>query len=442
MIFLGFSYQAIIAIIITFLLLLLSGFMSASEVAYFALSPADIKKLDPDKRSNQLITKLLNDPQRLLATILTGNNLVNVSIVISSAYVTNHLISFGNHTVWEFVFNSVIITFLLLLFGEILPKIYASIFGVKFARAAAPALNVLEKILAPIALILVKSTTMIDKRMEKHKHNNISVDELSSALRLTQDDKTKKSRDNAILEGIVNFGSIYVSEVMTPRLDMTCISTAMSFKKVLSLITECGYSRIPVYGGTVDNIRGILYVKDLLPHLDKGDSFRWQSIVRPAYFVPDTKKIDDLLTDFQKNKIHIAIVVDEFGGTSGVVTMKDVLEEIMGDINDEYDDAATPLFKKIANDTYDFEAKIPLNDFFKLPDIVEDDFGDIPDEVETLAGLILELKGEIPAQGAKVHFKNYLFTILKADNRHIQAVRLHIELSQQSDTSNSDHETN
>ncbi|MCR4620352.1 MAG: gliding motility-associated protein GldE [Paludibacteraceae bacterium] len=400
--------------------------MSASEVAFFSISRSEVKKLKKEDTKDASIAKLMQNPSKLLATILTANNLVNVSIVIASTYATHHIIDFGGNLLLEFVFQTIIITFLLLLFGEILPKIYATLLGIRFARAVSGIMTVTEKILTPITWILTRSTNALGKWLNKNKRKGISVDELSSALRLTNESEGKGTKENAILESIVHFSSIYVSEVMTPRTEMTSLSVAARFKQVLELIKQCGYSRIPVYNGTEDNIRGILYVKDLLPHLDKGDNFRWQTLVRNAYFVPETKKIDDLLTDFQKNKIHIAIVVDEFGGTSGVVTMKDVLEEIMGNIADEYDDEQQPLYRKTNDGRFVFEAKIPLNDFFKIENIQESDFENISDEVETLAGLLLEIKGEIPSPGQEIDFKQYHFTILKADNRHIQSVKLSI----------------
>lgn len=417
---------AIISVAVTVVLLLLSALMSASEVAFFSISRSEVKKLKKEDTKDASIAKLMQNPSKLLATILTANNLVNVSIVIASTYATHHIIDFGGNLLLEFVFQTIIITFLLLLFGEILPKIYATLLGIRFARAVSGIMTVTEKILTPITWILTRSTNALGKWLNKNKRKGISVDELSSALRLTNESEGKGNKENAILESIVHFSSIYVSEVMTPRTEMTSLSVAARFKQVLELIKQCGYSRIPVYSGTEDNIRGILYVKDLLPHLDKGDNFRWQTLVRNAYFVPETKKIDDLLTDFQKNKIHIAIVVDEFGGTSGVVTMKDVLEEIMGNIADEYDDEQQPLYRKTNDGRFVFEAKIPLNDFFKIENIQESDFENISDEVETLAGLLLEIKGEIPSPGQEIDFKQYHFTILKADNRHIQSVKLSI----------------
>lgn len=425
-IFQGFTIESSISLLVTILLLFVSGFMSASEVAFFSLGPSDIKKLDDNKQADKQIKKLLTQPQKLLATILTGNNFVNIAIVIFSTFTTNKLLDFGDHTIALFVFQTVIITFLLLLFVEILPKIMATNHGISLARRNAPFLTICETIFYPISVLLVKSTDTLNKRIEKAQHNSISIDELETALKLTSNDNTATKADDEILHGIVNFGNISVSQVMTSRIDMTSININTQFNDLLKTVTENGYSRLPVYSGSDDNIRGILYVKDLLPYINKGNSFRWQSLVRNAYFVPETKKIDDLLTDFQKNKIHIAIVVDEFGGTSGLITMKDVLEEIIGDIRDEYDDDEPPLYKKIGDNVYQIEARIPINDFYKIENINEEDFNELGDDVETLAGLILEIKGEIPKSKDRIEYKNYNIEIEDADNRHIESVRVKV----------------
>ncbi len=424
--FLGFDFSSYLSFSATILFLLLSAFMSASEVAFFSLTPADIQILqNTDRRNDKLALNLISNPQRLLATILTGNNLVNITIVILSTFTTHRIFNFGEHAIWEFIFQTVFITFLLLLFGEIIPKIYATFSRLGVARRHAPILYAFSSLFYPVSKILIGTSGIFSKKLEKAHHTSISVDELSTALELTSKNE-KISEESELLKGIINFGNISVNQVMTARLNMTCLNISSPFKKVLSLVAETGYSRIPVFSGSEDNIRGILYVKDLLPHLDKGDNFRWQSLVRNAYFVPETKMIDDLLTDFQKNKIHIAIVVDEYGGTSGVVTMKDILEEIIGNISDEYDDEEPTLYHKLGPSSYLFEAKIPLNDFFRIEGIFEDDFNDLSDEVETLAGLILEIKGEIPVNKEKILYKNYEFLIERADNRHIVSVRLNI----------------
>lgn len=424
--FLGFTVASALSLTITIILLFASAFMSASEVAFFSLSPSDIKKLDKDSKSDRAIKQLLSNPQKLLATILTGNNFINIAIVILSAYTVNKLLNFGDHTILEFIFQTVIITFILLLFGEIIPKISATILGVKLARRNAVLLLAIEKMLTPVSAILMSSTVLIDKKLSKHQHKNISVEELETALKITATPKDKGTTDNEILQGIVNFGNINASQVMTSRLNMTSLDIATPFKKVLEVVIESGYSRLPVFSKSEDDIRGILYVKDLLPHLDKGDNFRWQTLIRNAYFVPETKKIDDLLTDFKKSRIHIAIVVDEFGGTSGVITMKDILEEIISNLGDEYDDEEEPMFKKTGDNTFRIEARIPVNDLFKIEEIDENDFDDFSGDIETLAGLLLEINGEIPKPHDKIKYKKYDFEIEKADDRHIESVMLTI----------------
>lgn len=375
-----------------------------------------------DLKADRKILHLLKTPQKLLATILIGNNFVNVALILILTYVTDSVFNFDNSPVFEFIFKFVIITFILLLFGEILPKTYASYNTLKVAGLTASLLTFTANFFAPVVNLLHKSTSSAYVRFSKLQKNNISIDELSHALELTSDENDE---DTGILEGIIKFGNIQVIDIMTPRVEMVDIDIKFSYKTLLKLVVSSGYSRIPVYSGNRDNVKGILYGKDLLPHLDKPDSFRWQSLIRQPYYVPETKKIDDLLNEFQKNKVHLAIVVDEYGGTSGLVTLEDIIEEIVGDISDEYDEEEA-LYTQINPHTYIFEAKIQLNDFFKIIDIEEDDFSRIKDEVETLAGLILEIKGEIPQKDEKIVFKNYVFEVLSVDKRRIKKIKLHI----------------
>ncbi len=420
----GFSVQAVVFLLITIILLFASAFSSSSEVAFFSLSPNELKELDEEKRNDQAILKLLSNPEKLLATILITNNFVNIAIIISATYCTNLLFDFASQSRWVgFLFDTIIITFLLLLFGEVMPKIYSTIAAKRIALKSALIIVVLQKILNPLATLLVNSSNLINKKLTKYNQTNISIEELSDALQLTANEKDE---DKDILEGIVNFGNITANKVMTPRLQMVNIDIKTPFKELLQLIIDSGYSRIPVYQENKDNIRGILYIKDILPHLDKGEKFKWQSLIRPAYFVPETKKIDDLLTDFQKNKIHIAIVVDEFGGTSGLITMEDILEEILGEINDEYDENESQ-YQIISENTYLVEAQIALTDFFRIENIDQDVFSEISDEAETLAGLILAIKGEIPTEKEIITYKNYSFEIVSADNRRIETVKVTIK---------------
>ncbi|HRZ97113.1 MAG TPA: gliding motility-associated protein GldE [Paludibacter sp.] len=418
------TVSAIISLVLSVLLLLISALISASEVAFFSLNPLDIKELrESENVKDRKIMRMLDNPQRLLATILIGNNFVNVAIILLLTNFTNSVVLFGNSAVLSFVFQTVIITFLLLLFGEITPKVYATQFSRKVANFTVPLLLALENIFSPIVKFLVHSTSIVNSRLAKHGRSNISMEELSQALELTTNNKDE---DTDILEGIIKFGNIQVIDIMTSRVDMVDINIKTSYKKLLEIIIKSGYSRLPVYTGTRDNIKGVLYSKDLLAHLDKPDTFRWQTLVRPSYYVPETKKIDDLLIEFQMNKVHLAIVVDEYGGISGMVTLEDILEEIVGDISDEYDQDES-LFTKLDNHTFVFEAKIQLNDFFKIDEIREEDFVKIADEVETLAGLILELKGEMPIKGERVDYKRYVFEVMALDNRRIIKVKLYIK---------------
>ena len=353
---------------------------------------------------------------------MIANNLVNVAIVILLAYATTHFIYFDSALV-GFVFQTIFVTFVLLLFGEILPKIYASQNAVKVSLRTASPLTVLAALFSPLVSVLINSTSLVNSRLGKLNKRNISRMELSHALELTS---TSSDEDKEMLEGIIRFGDKRVVDIMTSRVDIVDLDIKMTYKALLKKIIEVGYSRIPVYSQTRDNLKGILYAKDLLPFIDKPDSFKWQTLVRPAYFVPETKMIDDLLNDFQQNKVHLAIVVDEYGGTSGLVTLEDILEEIVGDISDEYD-TEEKLYVKLDNHTYVFEAKILLNDFFKIEEIDESLFEKFSGEVETLAGLILELKGDLPAKGEMFDFHHYVFEIMAVDNRRIKKLKLHIK---------------
>lgn len=418
------TIPAAFSVLLSIVLLLCSAIISASEVAFFSLGPQIMNDLeDSALKTDRNILRLLKIPQRLLATILIGNNFMNVAIILLLTFFTNTVLDFSSVPVLGFVFQTIIITFILLLFGEILPKVYAAQYARKVASYTVPILSSLEKILGPFVSFLVNSTSIVNNRLAKHNHSNISMDELSHALELTTN---SKDEDTEILEGIIKFGNIQVVDIMTSRVDIVDLDIKMNYKQLLDLIIRSGYSRIPVYSGTRDNIKGLLYSKDLLPHLDKPATFRWQSLVRQPYFVPETKKIDDLLNEFQENKVHLAIVVDEYGGTSGLVTLEDILEEIVGDISDEYDDEEV-LFTKVDNHTFIFEAKILLNDFFKIAEIEEDDFVKVTTEVETLAGLILELKGDFPIKGERIGYDRYVFEILAADNRRIKKVKLFIK---------------
>lgn len=418
------SIGAIVAISLAVVLLYASGFVSASEIAFFSLSPGDLSEIEEGQNpSDKRISALLDDSEHLLATILISNNFVNVTIIMLCNYFFASILHFGDSVFLEFLLITVILTFLLLLFGEIMPKIYSAQHTLKFCRKAAPVISFLRTLFSPISSVLVRSSSLVNRCVAK-KNYNISVDELSQALELT--DKNEISEESNILEGIIRFGGETAKEVMTPRLDMVDLAINTSYSEVLKCIVDNAYSRIPIYSDSRDNIKGILYIKDLLPYLNKGDNFRWQTLIRPAYFVPETKMIDDLLRDFQANKIHIAIVVDEFGGTSGIVTMEDIIEEIVGEINDEYDDEERT-YVKLNDTTYVFEAKTLLSDFYKIMKVDSNVFEEVEGDADTLAGLLLEIKGEFPVLHERLDFENYHFEVLEMNSRRILKVKVTVD---------------
>ncbi|WP_249414473.1 gliding motility-associated protein GldE [Marinifilum caeruleilacunae] len=417
-VFHSLDISTIISILVMVLLLFCSALISGSEVALFSLSPQQISGIEAEEnQKNRRLLKLLRMPEELLATILIGNNFVNVGIVILSSFITNSIVDFSNAPTIGFLVQVVIITFLLLLFGEIIPKVYATQTSVKFSKFMAFPLYYMEKIFRPMSAILIKSTSIVNKRISKKQ--NISMGDLSQALELTADEM---SDEMEILEGIVNFGNINVVEVMKSRVDVVAIDVRTGFGKLKSILIDSGYSRIPVYDGTFDNVKGILYVKDLLPHHHKPNTFRWQSIIRPPYYVPETKKINDLLEEFQTQKNHMAVVVDEYGGTSGIITMEDILEEIIGDITDESDEEKET-FTLEKDGTYVFEGKTLLNDFFKITELDSDLFEDIKGDADTLAGLLLEIKGEIPQKKEEFSHQEFKFIVEAVDNRRIKKIR-------------------
>jgi len=412
-----------INIVVVLLLLLSSALISGSEVAYFSLSAREKQKLQKKNKTNQRVLKNLENPEKLLATILVANNFVNIGIIILAAYITGNLITIQNSAIIEFILQVVLITFFLLLFGEIVPKVYATHFALGFAKFMAFPLLILEKLFRPVNSILIYSTSYVNRRLQKHR-KKISMDEISQALELTSDHELSEEKD--ILEGIVKFGNKNVVEIMKSRVDVVSIEIKTGFSKVLQILNDSGYSRIPVFIESFDNISGILYIKDILPHSYKGNSFKWQTLVRPPFYVPETKKISSLLEEFQKNKVHLAIVVDEYGGTSGIVTLEDILEEIVGDITDEFDEEEK-FYSKISDNAYLFDAKVLLGDFYKVVDCNDDIFVDIKGDADTLAGLILELKGEIPLIHEEIKCKKFNFIIESVDNRRIKQIKVEIE---------------
>ncbi|HBC77320.1 MAG TPA: hemolysin [Bacteroidales bacterium] len=396
--------------------------MSGSEVAFFSLRPEDIEKLKSSKSKKAArVLKLHDMPDKLLSTILVANNTVNIAIVLLAAFLSARTFDFSMNPVLGFIFEAVVITFILLFFGEVMPKVFATRNQVAMAQFMAYPMSFLESLFKPVTHLLIFSTSFVKKRA-RHRYTNISMNDLSDALELASDDINE---DEKILKGIVNFGNINVSEIMCPRIDVTAINIKLGFNKVKSIIIESGFSRIPVYSGSFDSVKGILYAKDVLPYTNSPDNFKWQALMRPVHFVPETKKINELLKEFQIKKQHMAVVIDEYGGTSGIITLEDVLEEIVGEITDESDEDET-MHRKIDDKTYIFEGKILLNDFFKIIEVEDDPFEDVRGESETLAGLILELTGEIPQKGQTITFQNFNFKIESADKRRIKEIRVEL----------------
>ncbi len=416
------SVGVIVAAVLAAVLLLLSGFASGSEIAFFSLSPADVSELEQSKgNGDRNIKTLRSDSERTLATILIANNFVNVTIIMLCNYVFASVVHFGPKAYWlQFLCITVLLTFLLLLFGEIMPKVYSRQNPLGFCRKAVGGIMLVRRLFWPLETLLISSVAWMEKVVSKDSHV-LSVDDLEQALELT--DKEEIKEEKSILQGIIRFGDETAKEVMTSRQDIVDIEIRSSFADVLDCIVENNYSRIPVYQDNEDNIRGVLYIKDLLPHLSKPATFRWQSLIRPGYFVPETKKIDDLLREFQENKVHIAIVVDEFGGTSGLVTMEDILEEIVGEINDEYDEDEKT-YSKINYNTYLFEGKTLLSDLCKILNVDDEEFADVAGDADSLAGMLLEIKGDFPSLHERIDYRHYTFEIMGIEERRISRVKL------------------
>ena len=412
----------IIATILAAVLLLMSAFASGSEIAFFSLSPSDVAELEDGKfDADKKIQNLRDDSERTLATILIANNFVNITIIMLLNYVIAGVISFGERALLlQFLFTTVILTFLLLLFGEIMPKVYARQDPLKFCRRCVGGIMFARKLFWPIENILLKSGMMAEKIIQKENHV-LSVDDLEQALELT--DKNDIKDEQNMLKGIIRFGDETAKEVMTSRQNIVDLDIRSNYADVLKCIEDNNYSRIPVYQDNTDNIRGILYIKDLLPHLTKSSNFRWQSLIRPPYFVPETKKIDDLLREFQENKVHIAIVVDEFGGTSGIVTLEDILEEIVGEINDEYDEEEK-FYSKLNYNTFIFEGKTLLTDLCRILNVDDEEFEEVEGDADTLAGLLLEIKGDFPSIHEKIDYKNYTFEVMNVEERRISKIKV------------------
>lgn len=421
-----FSITILISLLVLLVLLFFSAMISGSEIGFFSLGPQHLEKLKESASGRgKLILRLLERPKRLLATILIANNFVNVSIVILSTFIVSLWFNFTSFPVLAFVIQVIVITALILLLGEILPKMYASVYPVTFSKSMAGVLHVLNKVFYPFSSILVRSTFFLDNKIARKSHV-LSRSELSDAIELTAGESTPEE-GKKILQGIVKFGDIEVKEIMHSRMDVVALDLNALFTEVMDVIVESGFSRIPVYKESFDNIQGILYVKDLLPHLEKSEQYNWQQLIRDAFFVPENKKINDLLQEFQEKKIHLAIVVDEYGGTSGIITLEDVLEEIVGEITDESDTGTEEfIYEKIDDRTYIFEGKTTINDFCKIIEIDDDVFDEVKGDSDSLAGLILELEGKIPEKDDETFFRNFMFKTVEVDPKRIKRIMVTI----------------
>ncbi|MFD0931799.1 gliding motility-associated protein GldE [Psychroflexus salinarum] len=424
------EFTDVFKIIFFFILLVSSALISGSEVALFSLKPSDFDVKEGNvSKQEQIIINLLDKPKKLLATILIANNFINIAIVLLYASISETFYGDSNTLFFgislKFLIDVGLVTFLILMFGEILPKVYANRNNVVFAHFMSVPLSILDRLLTPLSVPMRSVTNLIQNRFGKQK-TNLSVDQLSQALELTSEDDTSKD-EKKILQGIVSFGNTDTKQVMRPRLDIFALNVEQTFHEVVEEIMENGYSRIPVYEDNVDNITGILYIKDLLPHLQE-KNFEWQNLVREPYFVPENKKLDDLLADFQEQKNHLAIVVDEYGGTSGLISLEDIIEEIVGDISDEFDDEDV-IYSKINESTYVFEGKTPLKDFYKilkLDDLKSEEFESNKGEAETLAGFVLESSKGFPKKGQIIAFSNFDFTVEALDSKRIVQLKVKI----------------
>lgn len=406
------------------LLLALSGLVSGSEVAFFSLNPREIQLLKNGNTIEKSIYTLLSKPKRLLATILILNNFINIAFVTLSTLITWRITNTQSFEGKIIITLTAVITFLIVYFGEVVPKIYANQKSVGFAKMTVPLINIAFKFLKPFSWILTAFSGFFESKIQKRKYE-ISADQLNQALDITTNEGTTEE-EKGILKGIVNFGQLNVKQIMRSRVDITALDSDVDFHELMDTINKCGYSRIPIYKETIDNIEGILYSKDLLPHLNKKENFNWQKLIRPSFFIPETKKIDTLLKDFQERHVHMAIVVDEYGGTSGLATLEDVIEEIFGEIHDESDNDEI-IFEKIDEHTYVFEGKTTLIDFCKITSQNPAVFEKVKGDNESLGGLILELHSKLPDSGEIITFEKYMFTIIDVDKKRIKRIKVIIK---------------
>lgn len=420
-----FNTEAALGLLAMIVLLVFSALVSGSEIAFFSLKHSQLEELREENSSGaKRILGLVERPKRLLATILITNNVVNIAVIILSTFVTAIIFNFEDYLILGFVVQVVVVTFLILLFAEVLPKVYATQNALAFAYRMSGTMVALRRIFYPLSTLLVKSTNFIDRRLSV-KRTGLSADELSHAIDITHEEKGTEE-DKQLLYGIVQFSNIYAREIMKSRMDVVAVDEKTPFAELIQIILDAGYSRIPVYRDTFDNVIGILYIKDLLPFLDSEDDFKWQKLIRNCFFVPESKKINDLLKEFQEKKIHMAIVVDEYGGTSGIITLEDILEEIVGEINDEFD-IEEAIYSKIDAANFVFEGRTLLKDFCKITGIDYSIFNEVKGEADTMAGLILEIKQELPYKGEKVIFDDFDMVVDAVDNRRIKRIRVKLK---------------
>jgi gliding motility-associated protein GldE len=409
----------IIEFIFFILLLFCSALISASEVAFFSLTPTMLEAMNnSENKKDKKSLELLKEPDKLLATILIANNTVNITIVILSTYITAKLLNFEN--IWiKFIFEAIIVTFLILIFGEITPKIYANKYKKNILFLAVYIIDFLQKLFKPLIYVLLKSSKIVERK--SYKHNQLSMSDLSYAIDIASESTHSEKK---ILKNVIKFGNIEVRQIMTPRVDVISVEYFEKLSSLKNTIKQCGFSRIPIYKSNLDQIEGILYIKDLVPYINKDNYFDWQQLIRPAYFVPENKKIDDLLQEFRTKKIHLAVVSDEYGGFSGIITLEDILEEIVGEINDEFDINNQEFITKISDNEFVIEGKLLLKDFFRIFNLDENYFEDVQGDAETIAGLVLEIIGDFPTNNQKINYKNLEFKIESLNKRRIVKIKV------------------
>lgn len=428
------SLGVIVTSLIGFFLVFCSGLMSGSEIAFFSITTAEREELrESEEAIDRRLIKLLDRPRYLLSTILIGNNIVNIGVIIISYYIITKLFNFQDIEVgsfiipksaFDFLVNVLIVTFFLVLFGEAIPKVYASHNKMKIAKAMSGFFTVLNRIFYPLNYVLVSSTSVIERRIKRH-NAEMDIEEINKAIEITVENQ-ESGNDVKMLKGIVHFGNLTVKQIMRQRMEVAAADITWDYEELLNYVREQGYSRIPVYSENIDQIQGVLYVKDLLEHINQSKTFGWQKLIRDPLHAPETKKIDDMLREFQETRTHLAIVVDEFGGTCGIVTLEDIVEEVIGDIKDEFDESTDSNIRKVGDNTYIVEGITPLNDFTKALNLQTDYFDEIREDAETLAGLLLELRGRIPKAGEDIVYEQFNFRVLSIKNNRIEKVKLEI----------------